>query len=153
MLIEVSIIVAGIILVVVLADQVIRNSIDIAHHLNLSGAFVGLTILSIGTSIPEIMTHIMGSIAIVENPARLDALSGLLIGTNIGSDIFHHNRADDADQRAVFETSMETGERDRHDLRAGLDGQPEGAGMHPGGRQRRRLTLALRADHDVRAAA
>lgn len=91
MLIDVSIIVAGIILVVLLADLVIRNSIDIAHHLNLSGAFVGLTILSIGTSIPEIMTHIMGSIAIVQNPARLDALSGLLIGTNIGSDVFQQN--------------------------------------------------------------
>jgi len=93
MLIDASIIVAGIISVVVLADLVIRNSITIAHHFNLSGAFVGLTILSIGTSIPEIMTHIMGSIAIVQNPERLDDLSGLSIGTNIGSDIFQQNFA------------------------------------------------------------
>jgi len=91
MLIDASIIAAGIILVVLLADLVIRNAIDIAHHLALSGAFVGLTVLSIGTSIPEIMTHVMGSIAIVQDPVRLDALSGLLIGTNIGSDIFQQN--------------------------------------------------------------
>jgi len=37
------------------------------------------------------MTHIMGSIAIVQNPVRLDALSGLLIGTDIGLDIIQQN--------------------------------------------------------------
>lgn len=34
MLIDASIIAAGIILVVLLADPVIRNAIDIAHHLD-----------------------------------------------------------------------------------------------------------------------
>ena len=76
---------------VLLADLAVRHAIAIVHHLDFSGAFMGLTILSIATSIPEIMTHIIGSIAIVQNPACLDPLFGSLIGTDIGSDIFQQN--------------------------------------------------------------
>lgn len=37
------------------------------------------------------MTHIIGSLDILRNPQDLNTLSGLLIGTNIGSDIFQQN--------------------------------------------------------------
>ncbi|PIN76440.1 hypothetical protein COV17_02450 [Candidatus Woesearchaeota archaeon CG10_big_fil_rev_8_21_14_0_10_36_11] len=91
MITEFLTILAGVIVILALAQIIIKNSISLAKHYGLSGTFVGLTILSIGTSIPEIMTHIIGSINIVRHPETINTLSGLLIGTNIGSDIFQQN--------------------------------------------------------------
>ena len=62
MLVEFLIVAVGFIIVVLLSNVVIKNSIQIATHYGLSGTFIGLTLLSIGTSIPEIVTHIIGSL-------------------------------------------------------------------------------------------
>ena len=91
MLIETLIFIIGVIIVLFLANIIIKNSIELAKHFGLSGTFIGLTILSIGTSIPEIMTHIIGSINILKDPSQMNTLSSLLIGTNIGSDVFQQN--------------------------------------------------------------
>ena len=66
------------------ADLIINSSQRVAKSLNISEAFIGLTILSIGTSLPEIMTHIMSSIDIL----RGIETSGIAVGTNVGSNIF-----------------------------------------------------------------
>lgn len=91
MLTEVLILLIGVIIILVLAEIIIKNSIELANHFGLSGTFIGLTMLSLGTSIPEIITHIIGSVDILKNPASMNTLSALLIGTNIGSDIFQQN--------------------------------------------------------------
>ncbi|MBU0470597.1 MAG: hypothetical protein KKA62_04475 [Nanoarchaeota archaeon] len=91
MLIEFLIVLVGLVIVLLMAEIIINNSISLAKHYGLSGTFMGLTLLSIGTSIPEIMTHIIGSIDILKNPSQMNSLSGLLLGTNIGSDIFQQN--------------------------------------------------------------
>jgi cation:H+ antiporter len=91
MLFESLTLITGVLITLLLAQIIIKNSVELAKHWGLSGTFIGLTILSIGTSIPEIITHIVGSIDILRNPESLNTLSGLLIGTNIGSDIFQQN--------------------------------------------------------------
>jgi cation:H+ antiporter len=91
MLIEVITLILGIIVILFLAEVAVRNSIRLAHHFNWSGTFIGLTILSIGTSIPEIMSAIVGSIDIVRDPSLMQTLSGLIVGTNVGSDIFQQS--------------------------------------------------------------
>ena len=91
MWIDIVTLIVGVIAILILAEIAVRNSIRVAHHFKWSETFIGLTILSIGTSIPEIMTHIIGSINIVRHPETMNTLSGLLIGTNIGSDIFQQN--------------------------------------------------------------
>ncbi|MBU0457771.1 MAG: hypothetical protein ABH824_04145 [Nanoarchaeota archaeon] len=91
MLIEFLIVIIGIIIILILAEIIIKNSIQLSEHYGLSDTFIGLTILSIGTSIPEIMTHIIGSVHILKNPETINTFSGLLMGTNIGSDIFQQN--------------------------------------------------------------
>ena len=91
MLTESLIFIIGVIIVLFLAHIIIKNSVELAKHYGLSGTFIGLTILSIGTSIPEIMTHIIGSIDILKDPSQMNTLSSLLIGTNIGSDVFQQN--------------------------------------------------------------
>lgn len=91
MLIELITIGAGVSVILILAELIIRHAIKVATYSNLSGTFIGMSILSIGTSIPEIMSHIVGSITILRQPETMDSISGLLIGTNIGSDIFQQN--------------------------------------------------------------
>ncbi len=65
------------------AGIVVNAAQKIARSLNISEAFIGLTILSIGTSLPEISTHIIASIDILKG---IEA-SGIAVGTNIGSNI------------------------------------------------------------------
>lgn len=91
MLIDLLIIVVGIAGILFLAEVVIRNAVELASYFRLSGSFIGMTVLSIGTSVPEIMSHIVGSLEIVRHPESMNTISGLLVGTNIGSDIFQQN--------------------------------------------------------------
>lgn len=88
---DIAIIAAGVVIVALLCEVVIRESLALAQRFNWSGAFVGLSILSIGTSLPEILTQIAGSISILRTPATLHTMSGLMLGSNIGSDIFQQN--------------------------------------------------------------
>ncbi len=88
---EIITVIVGVIIILLLAEIIISKAIALAGHYNLSGTFIGLTVLSIGTSIPEIMSHIVGSVEIVRNPGLMNTFSGLLMGTNIGSDIFQQN--------------------------------------------------------------
>ena len=88
---DIAILAAGILIVTLLSEVVIRESLALAKRFNWSGAFVGLSILSIGTSLPEIMTQVAGSVTILREPALLDTMSGLMLGSNIGSDIFQQN--------------------------------------------------------------
>ena len=76
---------------VLLAHWIIKRGVELAEFYGISGTFIGLTVLSIGTSLPEILTHIMGSLQINEQPALMNQVSALVLGGNIGSDIFQQN--------------------------------------------------------------
>ncbi|MFC1690623.1 sodium:calcium antiporter [Nanoarchaeota archaeon] len=91
LLIDFIIVFIGIAAVVLSADYAINGSIAIARRFKLSDTFIGMTILAIGTSLPEIMTAVIASIKILINPVHMDVLSGLVLGTNLGSDIFQQN--------------------------------------------------------------
>ncbi len=85
------VIAAGIAAILALADAVIRIIDRVMGHYGLSGGFVGLTVLAIGTSLLEIATHVVGSIKMLREPESYRAMSALLIGSNIGSDIVQQN--------------------------------------------------------------
>lgn len=91
MLTELIVILIGVAAILILSELIVCHAIKVASYTGLSGTFIGMTILSIGTSIPEIMSHIVGSITILRQPETMVPISGLLIGTNIGSDIFQQN--------------------------------------------------------------
>lgn len=63
------------------ADLGIRGAKNIAAHFRISQTFIGLTILSIGTSIPEIALAITGGI---DRAAGFET-SGIVVGNVIGS--------------------------------------------------------------------
>lgn len=91
MLANFLIVLGGAAAILLLAEIVIRTTLRLAGHYGLSGSFVGLTVLSIGTSLLEIVTHVIGSARILRAPESMDTLSALLLGSNIGSDIFQQN--------------------------------------------------------------
>ncbi|MBD3310828.1 calcium/sodium antiporter [Candidatus Woesearchaeota archaeon] len=85
MISETLLLMVGLVAVWIGADLVVEAAKQVARALNISEAFIGLTVLSIGTSLPEIFTHIMASIEI--NKGVDHAISGIAVGTNVGSNI------------------------------------------------------------------
>jgi cation:H+ antiporter len=69
------------------AEFVVKRAIGLAHHYGVSESFVGLTILSIGTSLPEIASHVIASLGILNGTLDYKIQSGLVLGANIGSDV------------------------------------------------------------------
>ncbi|MDH3688728.1 MAG: hypothetical protein OEU36_04515, partial [Gammaproteobacteria bacterium] len=62
-------------------ELVIKGAVNIAHHYRLSELFVGLTILSIGSDLPELAVAVNAGIRTSQGFAS----SGVVVGTSIGS--------------------------------------------------------------------
>ena len=76
MIIEIILILIGFVFLIKGADFLIKASISIAEKFNLSKILIGLTIVAIGTSLPEIFITITSS---------LEGYSDLIIGNSVGS--------------------------------------------------------------------
>lgn len=76
MILEIILIVIGFILLIKGADLLVRAAASIAKRFNLSEMLIGLTIVAIGTSLPEIFITITSS---------FEGHSDLIIGNSIGS--------------------------------------------------------------------
>ena len=76
MLIEIIIIILGFILLVKGADLLVKSATSIAKKFGLSEILIGLTIVALGTSLPEVFITITSAI---------DGHSDLIIGNAIGS--------------------------------------------------------------------
>ena len=75
---EIGAVVAGLILLVWSADKFVIGAAATARHMGMSPLLVGLTIVSIGTSAPEMFVSAM---------AALDGAGNLAIGNALGSNI------------------------------------------------------------------
>lgn len=73
-------IVGGLAAVIFGGDLVVNNAVAIAQRLNWSESFIGLTIIAIGTSLPELVTSVV---------AAKKGESGLALGNVIGSNLFN----------------------------------------------------------------
>jgi cation:H+ antiporter len=74
---------AGIVFIIYGGDLVVERSVVIAEHLGLSNHFIGLTIVGIGTALPELVTSIM---AAIKN--KQDIIIGNIIGSNVFNLLF-----------------------------------------------------------------
>ena len=70
----------GLVAVIFGVDLVVDNACVIAANFGVSQNFIGLTIIAIGTSLPELVTSIV---------ATRKGDSGLALGNAIGSNIFN----------------------------------------------------------------
>lgn len=78
MLLAFTAIVIGLVLLVWSSDKFVDGSVGLAESLGMSKAMIGLTIVALGTSAPEIVVSIMSALA--ESPA-------LALGNAVGSNI------------------------------------------------------------------
>ena len=78
MLTAILLLIVGFIIIVVAAEELVNTSSHIAARFNISAITIGLTIVALGTSAPEIIVTIA---------AAIDNQSGLAIGNVIGSNI------------------------------------------------------------------
>jgi cation:H+ antiporter len=70
--------IGGLLLLIIGADYFVKSAIQIARALNMSEAVIGLTIVAIGTSVPELVTS---AVASLKNEA--DIAIGNVVGSNI----------------------------------------------------------------------
>lgn len=77
---------AGLVLLILLSNYVIKKSLQLIARFGLSQTFIGLTVLSIGTSFPEFATNVIAGIEILRGQYDPFVLSSTALGTAIGSD-------------------------------------------------------------------
>jgi cation:H+ antiporter len=73
-----TVLVAGIALIVVGADWLVDGAVDLARAMGVSDALIGLTIVAVGTSSPELVTAIIGTLK-----NERDIAIGNLIGSSV----------------------------------------------------------------------
>ena len=74
-------------IIVVSAEKVVGKMQSVAKSFGISEVVIATTVISIGTSLPEISVHIVGSLNILSNPGNINSISSTVLGMNIGSDI------------------------------------------------------------------
>ena len=79
--------VVAITFLVFVADKVVGKIIKLSKKLGISQIFIGLTVVAIGTSLPEITTSVVASLDIVSGRIKESVASGTVLGTSIGSGI------------------------------------------------------------------
>ena len=80
MILSIALVILGFILIVVAAEMLVTSSSHIAASFNISPLLIGLTIVSLGTSAPEIIVSIIASI---ENKGSLAMANA--VGSNIAN--------------------------------------------------------------------
>lgn len=70
----------GFVILIAGADYLVKGASSIAKKLNISDLIIGLTVVSIGTSFPELSVNVMAS---------LEGSAGMAIGNVVGSNIFN----------------------------------------------------------------
>lgn len=69
------------------AEIAVRKLLGLAAYLGLSSTFIGLTVFSVTTSLPEISAHLTASAEILAGNLDYRIASATVLGANIGSDV------------------------------------------------------------------
>ena len=74
-------------LLVISADVAVTKLTGLAGFYRLSTTFVGVTVVSLATSIPEIASHYTASVGILRGTLDFEISSAVVLGANIGSNV------------------------------------------------------------------
>jgi cation:H+ antiporter len=74
-------------ILVLSADMAVAKLVGLADYFNLSATFMGMTVVSLATSIPEISAHLTASAGILGGTLDYQIGSSIVLGANIGSDV------------------------------------------------------------------
>ncbi len=72
---------------VVSSDVAVKKFTGLSGYFKLSTTFMGVTVLSLATSIPEIAAHLTASVGILRGTLDYKISSAVVLGSNIGSDV------------------------------------------------------------------
>ena len=85
-----ALIISGVIslaILVISADFAVQKLTGLAGYFRLSTTFIGVTVVSLATSIPEIVSHYTASVGILSGILDYEISSAIVLGANIGSDV------------------------------------------------------------------
>jgi cation:H+ antiporter len=74
-------------LLIASSDQAVKKLVGLADYFHLSSTFMGMTVVSLATSIPEISAHLTASVGILRGSLDYEIGSAIVLGANIGSDV------------------------------------------------------------------
>ncbi len=74
-------------ILVLSSNLAVKKLVGVAMYFNLSATFMGMTIFSLATSIPEITSHLVASVGILRGTMDYQIGSAIVLGANIGSDV------------------------------------------------------------------
>lgn len=77
----------ALVLLIVSADKVVARLVGLARYFRLSTTFMGMTAVSLATSIPEISAHLTASVGILTGALDYEQSSAVVLGANIGSNV------------------------------------------------------------------
>jgi cation:H+ antiporter len=77
----------AVILLVFSAEFLVEKLIGMGKYYGVSNSFIGLTVLSFGTSLPEMAAHVVASLGILLGSLDYNIASATVLGANIGSDV------------------------------------------------------------------
>jgi cation:H+ antiporter len=79
--------IVGLAILILSSDQAVKRLMGLADYFNLSATFMGMTVVSLATSIPEISSHLTASVNILTGSMDPKIGSAIVLGANIGSDV------------------------------------------------------------------
>lgn len=79
--------IAALALLVLSSNEAVKKLVGIASYFNLSSTFMGMTVVSVATSIPELTSHFTASVNILTGNLDYETGSAIVLGANIGSDV------------------------------------------------------------------
>ena len=76
-----------VILLIASAEVAVKKLMGLAGYFHLSTTFMGVTVVSLATSIPEMASHLTASVGILTGVLDYKVGSAVVLGANIGSDV------------------------------------------------------------------
>lgn len=67
------------------AERAVTSSLALARRYEVPDVIVGMTVLAVGTSLPEIGAHVVASAGILAGTLSYEATSGVVVGGSVGS--------------------------------------------------------------------
>lgn len=85
LLAEVGVGVVALYTLVTAAGTVVDRSLALAQHYGVPDVLIGMTVLAVGTSLPELSSHVIASLGILSGTLDREIGSALVLGGNMGS--------------------------------------------------------------------
>jgi cation:H+ antiporter len=85
LLTSLAIVVVSLYTLVTAAERAVSSSLTVARHFGVPDVLVGMTVLALGTSLPELGSNVVASVGIATGSLDYEITSAVVVGGNVGS--------------------------------------------------------------------